>query len=510
MAFRERRTTKYNETFFRGMKGPGPTAVGLAVMILVLGGLYLAFAKRIPFTGRGYELNATFANAANIRPKSPVRIAGVNVGEVTGIERKGKVSVVTFTVTDEGRPVHEDASAQIRPRIFLEGNFFVDLQPGSPSAPELGDDGDITLSRTSTAVQLDEILTALQSDSRANLQLLLEGFGTGLTYLPTPADDQDQDPEIEGESAATALNRSFDYGASAGRDISIVNEALLGTSKNDLSKLIAGAGKAFSSLADRERQLQDLVTNLDTFTGALSAESGNLSDTVALLDPTLRTANRSLVDLNAALPSLRGFSIALQPAVAELPATIQAGLPWLDQALPLLSRRELGGLASLIEQGAPGLAGATAETLRLLPQVTVFSRCVDENLIPAGNVVLQDSFGPANFTSGQPNFREFLYTTVGVSAESANFDGNGPYVRFMPGGGPVPVQTPNPAGSDSPIIPANIFYGDNISDPLGVRPRITKKPPPFRTDVACFSNPIPNYNGPAAAVGPPSPKAESP
>ena len=66
-----------------------------------------------------------------------MRIAGVNVGKVIGVERDGDATEVTFTVDDAGRPIHEDAFAAIRPRIFLEGNFFVDLDPGSPSAPEL-------------------------------------------------------------------------------------------------------------------------------------------------------------------------------------------------------------------------------------------------------------------------------------------------------------------------------------------------------------------------------------
>ena len=33
-------------------------------------------------------------------------------------------------IDDKGLPIHKDATAKIRPRIFLEGNFFVDLQPG--------------------------------------------------------------------------------------------------------------------------------------------------------------------------------------------------------------------------------------------------------------------------------------------------------------------------------------------------------------------------------------------
>ena len=49
---------------------------------------------------------------------------------------------MTFTVEGSGRPIHSDAFAEIRPRIFLEGNFFIELDPGSPSAPELSSGGD--------------------------------------------------------------------------------------------------------------------------------------------------------------------------------------------------------------------------------------------------------------------------------------------------------------------------------------------------------------------------------
>ena len=115
-----------------------------------------------------------------------MRIAGVNVGEVTATEAKGDAVEVTFTVDDEGQPIHEDAEVEIRPRLFLEGNFFLDLRPGSPSAAELPDDGEIPAAQTATAVQLDEVLTSLQSRlARATCSSSLKGYGTALTYEPT-------------------------------------------------------------------------------------------------------------------------------------------------------------------------------------------------------------------------------------------------------------------------------------------------------------------------------------
>ena len=68
-----------------------------------------------------------------------MRIAGVDVGEVTSVDahrgRPRRPAVVTMSINSNGLPIHADATAKIRPRIFLEGNFYVDLQPGTPSAP---------------------------------------------------------------------------------------------------------------------------------------------------------------------------------------------------------------------------------------------------------------------------------------------------------------------------------------------------------------------------------------
>ncbi len=140
-----------------------------------------------------------------------------------------------------------------------------------------------------------------------------------------------------------------------------------------------------------------------------------------------------------------------------------------------------------------------------MPELTAFNRCVDENLIPTGNIELADSFAGNDFSSGQPNYREFFYAASGVAAESANFDGNGIYVRFQPGGGPVKVKSANPGGG----FDAGEMFGNTIAPPLGTRPRLTGLPP-LRSDVPCFANPIPDLNGPAAAAGPPSPRAYTP
>ena len=86
---------------------------------------------------------------------------------------------MTLAIRDKGRPVHDDASARIRPRIFLEGNFFVDLSPGSPSAGELDEGATIPAARTTTPVQFDQVLSALKSDTRNDLRKVFQEVSDG-------------------------------------------------------------------------------------------------------------------------------------------------------------------------------------------------------------------------------------------------------------------------------------------------------------------------------------------
>jgi phospholipid/cholesterol/gamma-HCH transport system substrate-binding protein len=480
---------------------PSNVWAGVILVVLVVIGSYLAFAKRVPFTSHGYTVTASFQNAVNIRDKSPVRIAGVDVGEVIEVERRGPISDVTFTVEEDARPVREDAFAAIRPRIFLEGNFFIDLEPGSPSAEELDSGGNIPVTNTSTAVQLDEILTALQAPQRQQLGDLLVGYGGALNRIPTASEDRGQDPEVQGKSGAQALNMAFDYGPTAGRGSAQVTEAFTGTEPYDLRRLIAGANRAFGAVAADEGELQDLIVNWNTFTGALASESAALGQSVEALAPTVESAYASMKSLNAALPPLRTFSLLLEPAVAELPATFRAVRPWLQQAQRLLARRSVGQLADLLQRSTPGFARAAEAGKGALGQLDLLSRCTTDVLVPTGRQEINDPFA-----IGQPSEREFFYALVDLAGEAQNFDGNGAYLRVQPGGGDTFARAENPGG----FVPRDrVVWGNTQADPTGTQPKAGPKPP-YAPRSPCYRQAVSDLNGPASAVGPPSPSAATP
>ena len=478
---------------------PSNATIAIIFILVFTIGPYLAFTKHVPFTSRGYEVKATFSNSANIATNSPVRIAGVDVGKVISTSRDGDNTTVTFTVGDSGRPIHDDAFAAIRPRIFLEGNFFIELDPGSPSAPELDSGGTIPVSHTSTAVQIDEILSALQSPVRADLGRLLEGYGKALTNEPTAAEDETQLPEVKGRSGAEALNDAFKYGGDAGRYSAQVADALLGTQQRDLAKLVSSSGRAFGALASRQRDLQGLIENFDVFTGALANQSTNLSATVRLLAPTLRVTHASLVSLNRTLPPLRTYAIELRPAVAELPGLISASKPFLAQIRPLLSGKEAGGAVKLLRESTPGLAGAALASKKVtLPQLNQLSLCTSKVMVPTGNQVIND-----RFSTGGPNYREFLYNLVNLAGMAQNFDGNGPYARTQVGGGDELVGEPNP-NAPKKLVYEQTNYAHTIEEPLGTQPKLGGQPP-VKPEVRCYTNPVPDVNGPLGQVGSPSP-----
>jgi phospholipid/cholesterol/gamma-HCH transport system substrate-binding protein len=472
--------------------GMSKLAAGLVAIALIAVVLLLSFGG-LPF-GSKHELKAVFTDTANVGLRSPVRIAGVDVGKVTKVEPAGDdstASVVTMELDDEALPVHEDARAKIRPRIFLEGNFFVDLQPGTPSADELDSGEAIPPSQTSAPVQLDQVLGALKADAREDLQTLVQGYGEAISGKPEPGEDADQDPATRGETAARSGNDSLKTAPGALRGLAVLNQSLLGTEPHDLSRLIAGGQKVAAALESRETQLQSLIVNLNVTTGALAAEQGSLRESIRQLPRLVNAANPAFDSLNAAFPPARAFAREILPGVRETASTIDAAFPWVRQTRKLVSPAELQGLVDDLQPAVGDLAQATDGTIGLLPQVDLVDRCLLDVVLPTGDVVIEDP----PLTTGVPNYKEFFMAMVGLSGEGQNFDGNGSYTRFQPGGGSQTVST-GTVGSQGQ------FFGNATAPILGTRPARPAKRPPYNRKAACHAQTPPDLNSARTGGGP--------
>ncbi|HEY1277936.1 MAG TPA: MlaD family protein [Thermoleophilaceae bacterium] len=442
-----------------------PFRAGVLALVVLAVVSYFGFTKANPFSNP-YELHAVFRDARNLQTRSPVRIAGVDVGRVTKVEPAGDTGAakVTMQLRDDALPLHSDARLQVRPRILLEGNFFVDLQPGSPSADTLDDGATVKIGQTSTAVSLPEILSVLESDVRFDLQTALHEYGT----------------EALGHGGAEALNRAIPYFAPAYRYTALTNDALLGERPaTDVPRLMRGQARTFAALSANPEELKDLVTDLNTVAGALARQDSALEASVPALRDTLRAADPALARLNGALPTLRVFAREALPGVRSSVATLDAAIPWIRQARGLVQEDELQGLAADLRQAVPSLVQLNQRLVPLLKQARALSSCTNHVLVPFAESGIP-SIESGN--SGQEARRQFMRAFVGLAGESRVADANTPVFH---------VQA---------VSPVNLGIGRIEPGP----PPNPNTPPQHRPDVPCETQDPPNLqapSGPASAFG---------
>ena len=468
--------------------------IGLIAVIVIAVAAYLAFSKELPW-GSKFTVQAVVKSASNIRTSAPVRIAGVNVGEVTevehieagedGVPQEG--ALITMELEDDALPLHTDATLKLRPRLFLEGNLFVDLRPGSPNAPEVEDGYVFPASQTQVAVQLDQVLTTLQADVRRDLQVLLDEFGNALTK----------------HGGAEGFREAYRSSPGAFRYSSEVNEALLGLRPHDLSDLIQNLDSTVEALAAEGPALQDTVTNLRIVTEALAAEDEALREGVSELPAVIEEGRSAFASLNAAFPPLRAFSREALPGVRETPQTIDEAMPLLRQVRGLVSKPELRGLTADLRPTIPALARLTKRTIPFMEQSRALSSCFNEVVIPWSNMTVNDPWTPA---TGKV-FEELGYSLVGLSGESRSGDGNGFYIRLLAAGGVNTVVLPDSIRENGALVDA---VGMTPLPILGGLPSIeSSAKTPFRPDVPCETNDPPNLNAGTPADPPDQTRARA-
>jgi virulence factor Mce-like protein len=436
-------------------RGLSYTTVALIALAVITAVTYLSFTKELPFRDK-FHVDAVVKNANQVKRGSFVRIAGVNVGKVTKVEAVGgdeQAARVTMEIAEKARPIHKDATLKVRPRILLEGNFFVDLSPGSPSAPELGDGETIPVNQTAGPVQFDQVLGAFTNDTRKDLKTLVGELGAA----------------YDG-GGAQALNRTIKDWAPAYRGSAIVNDATLGRFEHDLSGYIRGTARVAEGLTRNTPQLRSLITDLRVTAGAFAARDQQLEQAIAELPRTLRAGRPALAELNAALPSLRRFTRDLRPGIRNSGPALDAQVPFVRELRGLVQPSELRGLAADLRPTVPALAKLNKATIPLLEQVRSASSCQNEVILPWTLDKIEDP----DFPAIGPVYQEQTKPLVGLAGESRTFDANGQWFRVALNAG----QYATPLGTNQGFL---------LSDRpiLGSNPPKPAKRSPLRADVPC-------------------------
>jgi phospholipid/cholesterol/gamma-HCH transport system substrate-binding protein len=444
------------------------------VLAFVVIGLFIFFAatKQNPFANP-YELHAVFDSANRLKERSPVRIAGVNVGKVTKVEPledgSGKARV-TMEIDKSGLPIKKDAELKVRSRLFLEGNYFVDLHPGRPDSPEIDSGSTIGPNQTAAPVQYLQVLTALQSETRQDLQRLLKEYSNALRGR-----------------GARGFNQAIKHWEEAWRTTSQVNDAYLGHEPHDLTRVLDGQARVYGALSSNEEALKDLITGLNDTLSGFARQEDNLRAAIPELRDVLREGRPALASLNSALPEIRAFARDALPGVRSSKATLDAQIPFIAQARKLMTERELRGLARRLRAAMPYMVRLNKGTTLTLEQNRALASCQNNVLLPFAKTPIPDP--DFEWHTGEPWFEESPRAFVGLSGESRISDANSPMFRVLAGGGPSTIVS-TPETMDGPV------YGQTLVPLDGVRPVSPKERPVFRPNVPCETQEVPDLNAP--------------
>jgi hypothetical protein len=393
------------------------------------------------------------------------------VQHLTDANGKGEdAAVVTMDIKDSGLPIRQDATMQLRPRLFLEGNLFVDLHPGSPSAPELDSGSLVPENQTSESVQFDQVLGTLQAPVRQDLQIFLKEFGGALAKY----------------GGAQGFQESFRTSPAAYRYTSEVNQALLGTQPGDLAGFVSNFAVVARELNSNSTALQGLISNLNTVSGDFAAHQASLREAIIELPRTLAVGRPALFKLNRDFPPLRAFAREALPGTKAANKALDYANPWIGQLRQLISKPELRGLVNDLRPTIPNLATLASSSLPFLEQSRALASCFNNVVIPWSNTEIPNHDGdPAGKV-----YQETAYGLTGVAGESRSGDANAQEFRVLLGASANSIglfSTPDLPGQQLTGLVPYSFIG---SEPA----KQSSAKTPFRPDVPCETQDPPDMH----------------
>jgi phospholipid/cholesterol/gamma-HCH transport system substrate-binding protein len=251
------------------------------------------------FVWQRYTLKTTFPNVAGLKAGSPVRVAGMEVGSVTGVVFAGDQVDIVFDVNKEVRPRITDKSTAVLGSVSLLGLGAVDITPASSGTP-IPDGGYVPTGKTAAA--LGDVTTQA-SEGIGELTGLLKDMRAGKGTAGKIMTDDKLYTEMQAfVASANDVTRTIRSGrGSAGRfinDPAIANS--LQGSLNNLEtmtrRINAGEGSLGKLVNDEAfaSSLTGATTNLRTLTEKLNRGEGTAGKFVT--DPALYNQLKSLTD----------------------------------------------------------------------------------------------------------------------------------------------------------------------------------------------------------------------
>src|SRR4051794_4226905 len=302
------------------------TAVVVLVLIALLVGGYILSQQRfnlpgwVPLLGKNFfTLKAEFSTAQAVTPGQgqTVDIADVPVGEIDNVQLKGGRAVVTMKLREKYKTVYPDATMLLRPKTGLK-DMVIEMDPGNKSSGKaLKDGATVPVQNTLPDVNVDQILGALDTDTRDYLKLLLGGAGQGLR-------NRQQD-----------LSNTLRRFEPTSRDLDKITGELKNRRQN-IRRTIHNFQLLANALGNKDDQLSQLVDSSDAVFRAFATEDNAIRQSLSLLPPTLEQTQSTLGKVTRLGNTLGPTLQALRPGARALGPSLAATRPFLRESTPII------------------------------------------------------------------------------------------------------------------------------------------------------------------------------
>ncbi len=397
-----------------------------ALAAIVLGVFALAFVTLRG--GEGDQYTLIFDDAGGLIPGNLLRVNGIEMGTVKSIgvtdDLKAKVDV---EVTDLG-PLRKGTRAQIR-AASLGGvaNKYIALQLAPNNSPNLPDGAVIggqseENGTTRGIVGQDEFINALDEKTREGIQKFVKGQSQIVAgNSENLRKSLEAAPGTLGE--AHELAKAINQGDDALREI-IVNGAA-----------ITGA------LAERTDSITRLTANSGVAAQAAAASGTEIGEAIARSPKVLDEATAIMTELPDTLKDVE--------ALITTADKVRGGVPeMLNQTTDTLTSGESTIAAVARALNKPGANNDAADLLKATVDVGANAEKASKTVPKA----LADSVPLLAETRAYTP--DVIAALTGLGQISANYDGNGHYLRLS---SVLNVFQPNTSGGVSDLVPRDSF-----------------------------------------------------
>lgn len=362
-------------------------AVIWALFILEKGG-------GLPVIGeQPYEVSATIPSGAALAPGSRVTMAGVEVGSLESVERRGVGAYLVLRIDDENvLPLAEDTRVQVRQHTPV-GENYIALTAGE-SEETLASGGELEPEQADEFVDVDRLLSVLKGDTRERARMTVQSMGGAL--------------EGRGEQLNQLVGDTSSFLDSA----KTLVDVLYGD-REQASRLIEQLGDVTASIGQRNEAIRTIADQGLASLDAIRSSDDALRRTIEELPGTLQRV-RTTSD------TVRSVSDVTKPVVDDATTALRQLEPAVDRLRPSTAagRDVLRDLAA----AAPGLE-------QTLDEVTALSGPLSGALPKIHKTICE---GAPTVRYIKPYTTEMLHILSGLGSSSNAYDATGHLVRLQP------------------------------------------------------------------------------